>query len=118
MSIDGEGNEKMVWAQTYKSAAPPRRGGEDWERSPAEDLSRFLKSGILKASHPAHHELSAVTVPQRIMHFCLYFRRAKSRWSKGRVVLLGDACHGYATLRRTGRKPGAGGQDRADGMHG
>ena len=100
MGIGGEGNEKMVWAQTYRSAAPPRRGGVEWEKSPAEDLARFLHSGILKASHPAH-ELSAVTDPQRIMHFGLFFRRAKSRWHKGRVVLLGDACH--ATLPYVGQ---------------
>jgi 2-polyprenyl-6-methoxyphenol hydroxylase-like FAD-dependent oxidoreductase len=57
-------------------------------------------AGKYSADFPAL-ALAEVTPDNRLLHFGLWFRRHKAKWSQGRAVLLGDACH--ATLPYVGQ---------------
>lgn len=50
---------------------------------------------------PVVEKLLQQTKDARLLHFGLYSRGHKPFWSKGRVVLLGDAAH--ATLPHVGQ---------------
>jgi salicylate hydroxylase len=84
-----------VWAATYPSSTPPKRG--EWGQA---ETSQELQ-GFLPQFPPAHpiHEL--VPASNRLLHFGLFYRKHKKVWFKNRVCLLGDSCH--ATLPFVGQ---------------
>ncbi|KAF0701230.1 Aste57867_8267 [Aphanomyces stellatus] len=92
------GPTKFVWAQVYKGEAPPDQSEWTKGNTPEASLRAFLST--LSPSHPLHAAV-AITSPDRLLHFGLYYRKPKPSWHKGRVVLLGDACH--ATLPHFGQ---------------
>lgn len=115
---------KLVWAQTYKSSAPPQRG-EEWSR--ATILKQYISDYLSNAEHPPNHpiyrmfpltmkedvslnapsgsSIADINKPEgetsRLLHFGLFYRKPKKVWHAGRVCLLGDACH--ATLPYAGQ---------------
>ena len=104
---------RLVWAQTYKSPSPPKRPEEEWTRSngTSESVMNYIETYLKHAGHPADHpiyQMLPLTVKHdhtdsvnRLLHFGLFYRKAKSRWHQGRVALLGDSCH--ATLPYAGQ---------------
>ncbi|KAF0701235.1 Aste57867_8272 [Aphanomyces stellatus] len=92
------GPTKFVWAHVYKGEAPPDKSEWTGGSSPEASLRAFLST--LAPSHPLH-AAAAITHPNQLLHFGMYYRKPKPSWHKGRVVLLGDACH--ATLPYIGQ---------------
>lgn len=96
------GNEgKFIWAATYPAKEPPTQSGDaEWTTSNNQrELTRFLTR--YPSSHPVH-QCAAVTDPQRLLHFGLFYRQHRDDgWHRGRICLLGDSCH--ATLPYVGQ---------------
>lgn len=90
----GEGKQKLIWAMTHGAKTPPDRA--EWGRAGA--ARRELEALISQKYSPEHPaiKLLAQTPDERLLYFGLFYRRHKSRWHRGRAVLLGDSCH--ATL--------------------
>lgn len=94
----GSGRKKtFIWANTYASPSPPPKR-DDWNHGNIRELDGVLAK--YPSSHPIH-QLAAETQESDLLHFGLFFRHHKTTWSKGRVTLLGDACH--ATLPYVGQ---------------
>jgi len=101
--VGPEEREHLVWAVTYRSPAPPpkstewqpHQGDTNSDQQQQEQMQRDALQMVLDqypASHPIH-EASAMTHADRLLHFGLFYRNHKRIWSKGRVCLMGDACH-------------------------
>ncbi|KAL7507099.1 hypothetical protein ACHAXN_004302 [Cyclotella atomus] len=89
----GSGASKtFIWANTYTSSSPPPKR-DDWNHGNILELEAILAK--YPRSHPIH-AFAQTTHESDLLHFGLFFRHHKNTWSKGRVTLLGDACH--ATL--------------------
>lgn len=84
---------EMIWAATYPSKEPPTKGNDnEWTTmNNQRELTRLLTR--FPQSHPVH-QCAAVTDPQRLLHFGLYYRQHRADgWHRQRIGLLGDACH-------------------------
>lgn len=96
------GNEgHFMWAATYAADAPPSTNADtEWTTmNNQRELSRLLAR--FPDTHPIHR-CAAATDQQRLLHFGLFYRQHRSDgWHRGRICLLGDACH--ATLPYVGQ---------------
>ncbi|CAF0844617.1 unnamed protein product [Adineta ricciae] len=96
------GNQgQFMWAATYPSNTPPLTSSDaEWTHTNNQrELNRFLT--LFPSTHPVH-QCAAVTDQQRLLHFGLFYRKHRSDgWHRGRICLLGDACH--ATLPYAGQ---------------
>eukprot|EP01103_Thecamoeba_quadrilineata_P014290 TRINITY_DN4215_c0_g1_i3.p1 TRINITY_DN4215_c0_g1~~TRINITY_DN4215_c0_g1_i3.p1 ORF type:complete len:183 (-),score=24.87 TRINITY_DN4215_c0_g1_i3:142-690(-) len=86
-----------MWAYTYKSSEIPKR--DEWDKAHTTSELRHHREK-LPDRHPMH-EISERTPLDGLLHFSMYYRDPKEKWSEGRVVLLGDSCH--ATLPFVGQ---------------
>jgi salicylate hydroxylase len=94
----GMGQKKtFLWANTYAAPNPPPKR-DDWNHGYLHELEAVLAK--YPSSHPIH-QFAEHTRESDLLHFGLNFRHHKTAWSKGRVTLLGDACH--ATLPYVGQ---------------
>ena len=87
----------FIWANTYVSKDPPPRR-EEWHGGNSQELYDVLNH--YPTSHPIHM-LAQLTAENDLLHFGLFYRHHKKKWSHDRVVLLGDSCH--ATLPYVGQ---------------
>lgn len=90
-------NKMFIWANTYAATNPPQKR-DDWNNGTFDELESVLTK--FPSVHPIH-EFAGITKESDLLHFGLNFRHHKTTWSKGRVTLLGDACH--ATLPYVGQ---------------
>jgi salicylate hydroxylase len=99
----------FIWASTYASSHPPTKNSgikrennddeqEEWNQGCLNELESVLSK--YPRSHPIH-EFATLTEKDDLLHFGLYYRHFRRKWSQGRVVLLGDSCH--ATLPYVGQ---------------
>jgi len=90
-------HDPLIWALTYRSKTPPDRAQWGTDSRCREELERVLSR--LHPSHPAR-EMVDITRPECLTHFGMFYQRFKTKWHRGRVVLMGDAAH--ATLPYVG----------------
>lgn len=98
--VGGKANNTAVWALAHTAAAAPAR--EEWEG--AEGVVRGEVDELLNKKHRPDHpawECLAHTSDDRLLHFGLFYRQYRARWTQGRVCLLGDSAH--ATLPYIGQ---------------
>ena len=91
----------FMWAATYAADAPPSSSGDtEWTTlNNQRELSRLRTR--FPDTHPIHR-CAAATDEHRLLHFGLFYREHRSDgWHRGRICLLGDACH--ATLPYVGQ---------------
>jgi len=85
-SLIAKQSTKSVWAVGYKASSPPRR--DEWEghagKVREEVVSRMKeRHGGQDDEHPVWECLEK-TSDDRLLHFGLFDRKHKKRWSKGR----------------------------------
>ena len=100
-------SKHQLWAMTYPATAPPDTRRREFENgddgSSGTTRMEDALQDVLKQCSEGHliHELVRHTKRENLLHFGLHYRQHKESWYKGRVVLLGDACH--ATLPFAGQ---------------
>lgn len=89
---------KVVWAQTYRARAPPHKGEWSVSRSKHE-LTHYMKQRAEKEGNENSpvFRAAAVTPPERLLHFGLFYRKHKKKWHNGTL----SAC--THTLTRHGQ---------------